>query len=71
VTVHNSSRIYGSANPTLSYSVTGLMDGNTAKVTLKTTATAASAAGSYPITATVTGAAIQDYSINIVPERLP
>ncbi len=47
------SRAYGAANPTLTYTVGGLVNGDTAAVltgSLATTAIAASPVGSYPIT---------------------
>ncbi|MEI6566651.1 MAG: MBG domain-containing protein, partial [Verrucomicrobiota bacterium] len=44
------SRTYGDANPSLDAVVTGTINGDTLSYTLATTATAASAVGSYPIT---------------------
>ncbi|MEI6568748.1 MAG: MBG domain-containing protein, partial [Verrucomicrobiota bacterium] len=46
------SRTYGEANPAFDAVVTGTIDGDVLNYTLATTATAASGAGSYPITVT-------------------
>jgi sugar lactone lactonase YvrE len=58
VTPASASRPYGAANPTISFTITGFVNGDTAATALTgapaftTAATAASAAGSYPVTAT-------------------
>ena len=67
VTVNNASRTYGAANPVLTGTIAGLLNGDTVAVTYATPATAASPAGTYPITATVSGAAAANYVLNIVP----
>ncbi len=54
VTVNNLSRQYGAPNPTLTGTLTGLVNGDTAQVSYSTTATVTSPVGSYPITATIT-----------------
>jgi hypothetical protein len=56
VTALSQSKTYGSANPTLTYSTSGFVNGDTASVlggtpNLTTSATAASGAGTYTITA--------------------
>ena len=63
VTLHSSSRLYGAANPTFTYTVSGLLNGDKVTVTPFTTATAQSPVGSYPISATVTGAAVANYEL--------
>ena len=50
VTADNQSRIYGAANPALTYTVTGLDPGLTGTITCTTTATQPSKPGQYPIT---------------------
>ncbi len=70
VTVNNTTRPYGTANPVLTGTVSGLVNGDTVTVTYSTTAGSSSAAGSYPITATVSGAAAANYVINVVPGAL-
>ena len=70
VTVHSYSRRYGAANPQMNYTVTGLLHGDTVAVTPQTTATTASPAGSYPIAATVTGAALANYNLTVVDGTL-
>jgi hypothetical protein len=66
ITADNLSRVYGSANPTLTASYSGFVNGDNFSVvsglTLSTTATTASPAGSYPITAS--GASAANYSIS-------
>jgi len=53
VTAGNLSKAYGSAMPTLTFTTSGLVNGDTTTIftgSLTTTATAASSAGTYPIT---------------------
>lgn len=56
VTAVNVSRVYGSVNPSLTYTITGFVNGDaqatatTGALSESTTATAASSVGSYPIT---------------------
>ena len=50
VTANAQSRIYGAANPTLTYTDTGLVNGDTLSGLLATTATTTSNVGSYGIT---------------------
>ncbi|PWG79273.1 MBG domain-containing protein [Pararcticibacter amylolyticus] len=72
ITADNKSKIYGTANPTLSVSYSGLVNGDTpSSITppvVNTTATAASAAGVYPIVAS--GAASANYDITYVDGTL-
>jgi hypothetical protein len=65
------SRIYGVANPALTYSVAGFVNGDTIAIvsgsaTLSTTASATSSAGTYPITFTTEALAATNYSFNYV-----
>jgi subtilisin family serine protease len=81
VTANDQSRVHGAANPPLTFSYTGFVNGDTAaSVTTApaaaTTATAASAVGTYPIT--VSGAAAPNYaivyvngSLTVVPNAAP
>ena len=70
VAVNNSTRSFGTANPVFTGSVTGLLNRDTVAVTYSSVATAASAPGTYLITAVVSGAAAANYVINIVPGTL-
>jgi hypothetical protein len=70
VAANNASRAYGAANPTFTSTVTGLVNGDSVTVSYATTATATSAPGTYPITATVTGAALANYTLNVTPGTL-
>ena len=67
VTVANATMTAGGALPALTGTVTGLVNGDTLGttivVTYSTTATSSSPAGTYPITATVTGSSAVSYRI--------
>ncbi len=67
VNVANESMIAGSALPTLTGTVSGLQNGDTLGnqiiVTYSTTATSSSPAGTYPITATVSGSSANNYQV--------
>jgi Bacterial Ig-like domain (group 3)/MBG domain (YGX type)/PQQ enzyme repeat len=67
VAVANAAMTAGAALPTLTGTVTGLVNGDTLGttiiVTYSTTATSSSPAGTYPITATVTGSSADDYQV--------
>ncbi len=65
VTVNNASRVYGTANPAFTSTVTGAVNGDTFTVAYTTTATVNSPVGSYPITATVSGAGLANYNETI------
>jgi hypothetical protein len=73
VTANNQTRPYGAANPVLTLSYSGFVNGDTAAsltapATVATTATAASAVGTYPITAS--GAVSPNYTIGYVSGTL-
>lgn len=73
ITADNKAKVYGAANPALTASYSGFVNGDTPAslspaVTLATTANAASAAGSYPITASA--AVNPNYTITFVPGSL-
>src|SRR5205807_4631414 len=56
ITADNKSKVYGATNPTLTATITGYVNGDTASVVsgtpaLSTGATPSSAVGTYPITA--------------------
>lgn len=63
VVPQNATRTYGMANAVFSGAVTGALRGDTFTVTGSTTATTASAVGSYPITYSITGTDLANYSI--------
>ncbi len=50
VTTNNATRVYGDANPAFTGTITGLKNSDNITVAYSTTATAASAVGTYPIT---------------------
>ena len=73
ITAQNQTKVYGQANPALSVSYSGFVNGDTsAKLTtlptVTTTATTTSAVGSYPITAS--GAVDPNYTISYVAGTL-
>jgi hypothetical protein len=73
ITADNKTKAVGSANPTLTYTVAGFVNGDTTKSltkppTLTTTATRSSKAASYPIT--VSGAVDPNYTIKYVNGKL-
>jgi hypothetical protein len=71
ITALNKTKVYGSVNPTLTYSYAGLVNGDVAPSTLPTTNTAAvtgSPAGSYTIT--LSGASDPNYTIGYVSGTL-
>ena len=67
VTAANATMTVGAALPTLTGTVTGLANGDTLGTTINvaysTTATSSSPAGTYPITATVTGSSAGNYQV--------
>jgi RHS repeat-associated protein len=71
VTANNTSRAYGTANPTFTDTITGFVNGDTTSVvsgsaSLTTTATTSSPAGSYIITAAAGTLAATNYSFTYV-----
>ena len=66
VTADDKTRAYGAANPVFTGKVTGQRTGDDITVTYGTTATAASAVGSYDIVPTVSGAALANYTVTPV-----
>ncbi len=60
---NNNTRVYGTANPAFTSSVTGLVLGSTVNVTYSTTATPSSNVGNYPINISVTGIALANYNL--------
>jgi hypothetical protein len=67
VTADNKTRVYGSANPSLTYTLTGFVNSETASVisgapTLTTNANTSSGVGNIPITATVGNFSAANYS---------
>jgi hypothetical protein len=71
VTANNATRVYGAANPTLTDTITGFVNGDTSTVVsgaaaLSTTATGSSPVGTYPITAAQGTLAAANYTFNFV-----
>ncbi len=59
----NASRTYGTANPAFTGTASGAVNGDTFTETFSTAATASSAAGTYPIVPSVTGASAANYNV--------
>jgi hypothetical protein len=66
VTAANATRIFGTANPALSGTITGAVGSDSFSESFTTTATATSNVGSYPIVPSVTGAQLANYTVTIV-----
>ena len=67
ITADNKSKVYGAAVPELTFTYSGLVNGDTAPATapvISTTANAASNVGTYPIT--LSGAEDSNYTVNFV-----
>jgi gliding motility-associated-like protein len=67
MTAADKQKVYGEANPTLTFTYSGLVNGDTQVTTepsIATTATASSSVGTYPIT--LTGGSDQNYTITLV-----
>jgi DNA-binding beta-propeller fold protein YncE len=73
VTAKNISRVYGTANPALTYTITGFVNGDTAATSItgapaiSTGATAASSAGNYSIAAAIGSLASANYTFKFAP----
>ncbi len=63
VAANNVSRSYGAANPVFTSTITGALNGDAFTVTYATSAMATSPVGTYPITPTVSGAAVGNYTV--------
>jgi hypothetical protein len=75
VTADNQSRGYGAANPTLTYQITGFVNGDAQSVVsgtpnLTTTVAASSPVGSYAITVDVSGLTASNYTFTAVNGNL-
>jgi 6-phosphogluconolactonase (cycloisomerase 2 family) len=75
VTASNATRVYGDPNPVFAFSITGFVNGETAAVltgspSCTTTATQASAVGTYPISCTQGTLAATNYTFTFVSGTL-
>ena len=70
VTVANATRSYGSPNPVFTSTITGALPGDTFTQTFFTPATINSLVGIYPITDTLSGPAVANYNVTVVPGTL-
>jgi len=66
VTAANATRVYGTANPTFTGSVSGNVNGDTFTETFTTAATALSNVGTYAIVPAVTGNSLASYTQTVV-----
>ncbi len=62
VTANNAAKVYGTANPVFTGSVTGTQNNDSCTESFTTTATISSNVGSYPIAPSVTGTDLSDYT---------
>jgi MBG domain (YGX type) len=70
VTVNGANKVYGTANPPFSGTISGLVNGDLVTATYSSTATSTSPVGNYAITAILSGAAAVNYSPAITPATL-
>jgi sugar lactone lactonase YvrE len=70
VTVNNLSKSFDAPLPPLTGVLSGVVNNDQIGVNYSTTASAASPAGNYPITASVTGSAASNYTVAYVPGTL-
>lgn len=63
ITANNTTRVYGTANPSFTGTITGAVSGGVFTETFTTTAITTSNAGKYTIVPSVTGANIADYAV--------
>ncbi len=66
VTAANASRLFGAANPPLTATITGAVNGDILTATATTSATTASAIGTYPIIPSVTGTNVAAYNVTLI-----
>ncbi|NYF88766.1 MBG domain-containing protein [Tunturiibacter empetritectus] len=66
VTANNATRIYDAANPVFTGTTTGLLKGDSVTTTYSSSAVLSSPVGTYPIIPAVSGAALSNYSVNLV-----
>ena len=67
VTAGSSTKVYGTADPALATSQTGILEADLAAITLNTTRDAGENAGDYATTATALGGNIGNYNVAFVP----
>jgi hypothetical protein len=65
VSANNASKVYGTANPTFTGTITGQQNGDTFTESFTTTATTLSNVGTYPIVPSPAGANLSDYTVVI------
>jgi Bacterial Ig-like domain (group 3)/MBG domain (YGX type)/MBG domain/NHL repeat len=65
VSANNATRVYGTANPAFTGTVTGQQNGDTFTESFTTTATTTSNAGTYPIVPSPAGSNLADYTVVI------
>jgi DNA-binding beta-propeller fold protein YncE len=63
VAAHSATRVYGTANPTFTGTVTGAVNGDSFTESFATTATTSSNVGQYSIVPSVTGANLSSYTV--------
>ncbi len=66
----NASRVYGDSNPAFTATITGSANGETFTQSFTTPATPQSAVGAYPVTPSVTGATLGNYTLTALPGTL-
>ena len=70
ITANNATKVYGTANPAFTGTVTGAENGNSFTESFTTTATVSSPVGTYPIVPSVSGADLSDYTQSVTDGTL-
>jgi hypothetical protein len=70
ITANNATKIYGTANPAFTGTVTGAENGNSFTESFSTSATVSSPVGTYSIVPSVTGADLSDYTQSVTDGTL-
>lgn len=70
ITANNATRVYGTANPAFTGTMTGEVNGDSFTETFTTSATVSSNVGTYAIVPSVTGANLGDYTMQVTDGTL-
>jgi streptogramin lyase len=70
ITANNATKVYGTANPAFTVTVTGAENGNSFTESFTTSATVSSPVGSYAIVPSVTGTDLADYTQSVIDGTL-
>ncbi len=66
VTAHNAQRVYGTANPTFTGAIAGLLNGDSITANYTTYTVPNSSVATYPVVPVVSGAALANYTVTLL-----